>query len=63
MVFLNQHPLIVSINEPIHKEFWPLSGITPAILFATVSGCQVYRRLGFQEYFSLDVYLSSEKFG
>lgn len=28
MVLFNQHPLFVSINEPIHKVFWPNIEIT-----------------------------------
>lgn len=32
MVFFNQHPLFVSINEPIHKVFWPNHEITDAVI-------------------------------
>jgi len=32
MVFFNQHPAMVSINEPIHKVFWPVSEITPTVI-------------------------------
>ena len=31
MVFFNQHPLFVSINEPIHIVFWPNLDMTDAV--------------------------------